>query len=73
MAVATGFESGSMTSLNTQVKRVSGLLGTHDLTDWEEDFCFSIVRQTKEGDNTSSLTDKQIECLERIHNKHFSG
>lgn len=62
-----------MTSLNTQVKRVSGMLGTDDLTDWEEEFCSSVVRQTKDGDNTSNLTEKQIECLERIHNKHFSG
>lgn len=49
-----------MTSLNTQVKRVSGLIGTRDLSAWEEDFCISIVRQTKDGDNTSSLTEKQI-------------
>lgn len=62
-----------MTSLNTQVKRISGLLDTKDLSDWESDFVQSIVERTNDGDNTSSLTEKQIECLERIHNKHFSG
>ena len=62
-----------MTSLNTQVKRVSGLLDTKDLSDWEQDFVASITQQTHDGDNTSSLTEKQIECLERVHNKHFSG
>ena len=62
-----------MTSLNTQVRRVSGLLDTKDLSDWEQDFVSSISQQTKEGNNTSSLTDKQIECLERIHSKHFAG
>ena len=62
-----------MTALNTMVKRVSGLLDTKDLSDWEDDFVQSIVEKTKDGDNTTSLTEKQIDVLERIHNKHFSG
>lgn len=62
-----------MTSLNTQVRRVSGLLDTKDLSDLEQDFVSSISRQTKGGNNTSSLTDEQIECLERIYDKHFAG
>lgn len=62
-----------MTSINTMVKRVAGMLGTDDLTDWEEDFVTSINAQTHQGDNTSSLTEKQIESLERIFNKHFAG
>jgi len=62
-----------MTILNTQVKRVSGLLDTKDLSDWEQDFVSSVTQQTNDGNNTSSLTEKQIDCLERIHNKHFSG
>ena len=62
-----------MASINTQVKRVSGLLDTKDLSDWEQDFVSSVTQQTNEGNNTSSLTDKQIECLERIHNKHFAS
>lgn len=62
-----------MASINTQVKRVSGLLDTKDLSDWEQDFVSSITQQTNDGNNTSSLTDKQIECLERIHSKHFAS
>lgn len=62
-----------MTSLNIQVKRCAGLLDTKDLSDWEDDFILSIVERTDEGDNTTSLTEKQIEVLERIHNKHFAG
>jgi hypothetical protein len=55
------------------VKRVQGLLDTRDLNDFEQDFVSSISDQTKDGKSTSSLTDKQIECLERIHDKHFAG
>ncbi len=62
-----------MPSINTQVRRVSGLLDTKDLSDWEQDFVSSITQQTHNGNNTSSLTDKQIECLERIYGKHFAG
>jgi hypothetical protein len=62
-----------MTTLNTMVKRISGLLDTNDLSDWESDFVQSIVERTHDGDNTTSLTEKQIDVLERIHNQHFSG
>ena len=62
-----------MTSLNTQVMRVAGLLDTKDLTDWENRFVASIYEQTQNGKNTTSLTEAQIDVLERLHDKHFSG
>ena len=62
-----------MTSLNTMVKRCSGLIDTNDVSDWESDFLQSIVERTNDGDNTTSLTEKQIDVLERIFNKHFAG
>lgn len=62
-----------MTSLNTMVKRVAGLLDTKDLTDWENRFVASIYEQTKSGNNTTSLTEAQIDVLENLHDKHFSG
>lgn len=40
-----------MTSLNTQVKRVSALIGTKDLSDWESDFVASIADKTKDSDS----------------------
>lgn len=61
-----------MTSLNTMVKRCSGLIDTNDVSDWESDFLQSIIERTNEGDNTTSLTEKQIDVLERIFNKHFA-
>lgn len=62
-----------MPSINTMVKRVSGMLGTDDLNDFEEKFVASIVERTSDGDNTSMLSEKQIDVLERLHNKHFEG
>lgn len=55
------------------VKRISGLAGTNDVSDWEDDFILSIVEQTDEGDNTTSLTEKQIAVIERIFRKNFSA
>lgn len=60
-----------MASLNTMVKAVSGMLGTKDLSDWEDGFVKSIVQKTRDGDDTRVLTGKQIDSLERIYNKHF--
>lgn len=62
-----------MASLNTMVKLCAGLVGTKDVSDWESNFLQSIVERTKSGDNTTSLTEKQIDVLERIFNKHFAG
>lgn len=62
-----------MASLNNMVKKCSGLLGTHDVNGWEEKFLSDICERTGDGDNTTSLTEKQIEVLERIYGKHFAG
>jgi hypothetical protein len=62
-----------MASLNTMVKRVSGLADTRDVSQRENDFIKNIVRQTSDGDNTTSLTEKQVEWLEDLHDKHFGG
>ncbi len=62
-----------MASLNTMVKQCAGLIGTKDVTPWEDQFLQSVVERTAQGDNTTSLTEKQVEVLERIHSKHFVG
>lgn len=62
-----------MASLNTMVKRCEGLVGTKDVSDWEDDFLTNIVKVTKGGDDTSKLTEKQIDVLTRIHDKNFEG
>lgn len=62
-----------MASLNTMVKRCAGLIDTKDVSQWESDFLSNVVERTRNGDNTTSLTDRQIEVLEQIFNKHFAG
>lgn len=61
-----------MTSLNEMVRRIEGLQGTKDVSEWESNFCGSVARQTQSGKDTSKLSEKQIEIVERIHNKHFA-
>lgn len=62
-----------MASINTMVKQCAGLLGTQDVNAWEERFLTDVKERTANGDNTSMLTEKQVESLERIWRKHFSG
>lgn len=61
-----------MISINAQIKRIAGLAGTKDVTPWESGFIDSIVTKTSDGKDVSRLTEKQIEHIERIHNKHFA-
>jgi hypothetical protein len=61
-----------MASLNTMVRRVAGLHDTTDVSAWENRFIASVLEQTQNGDNTTSLTEKQIDVLERLHEKHFA-
>lgn len=60
-----------MASLNTMVKKCAGLVDTTDVSDWENQFLKSVVEKTREGHDTSSLTEKQIDVLQRLHSKHF--
>lgn len=62
-----------MASINNMVKRVAGLLGTPDLSEWETTFVQSVVDKTKNGENTTSLSTRQVEVLEDLFNKHFAG
>lgn len=61
------------TSIGTKVKQIAGLVGTKDLTRWEADFVIDILRWTERGNNTTVLSEKQIEVVLRIYNKHFAG
>ena len=61
-----------MTSIGTMIKRIAGLQETPDVTDWENKFISSIDGMTNSGARTDSLTDRQIEIVERIHDKHFA-
>lgn len=59
-----------MTSTTTMIRRLSGLLNTRDLTEWEQQFVRSLVEKLDAG-RVTSLTERQVETLERLHGRHF--
>ena len=61
-----------MVSIGSMIKSVMGMLGTNDLTTWEQSFVRSIADQSKQGADTSGLSDKQVEIIDTIFRKHFS-
>jgi hypothetical protein len=58
-------------STAVMTERLSGLLGTKDLTDWESGFVESCQKRLADG-HITSLTERQVETLERLHSKHFA-
>lgn len=61
-----------MTSIGTMICRIDGLQGTDDVSEWEDRFIRNVVDITKCGKDTTKLTAKQAETVERIHDKHFA-
>lgn len=58
-------------STATMIRRLVGMLGTRDLSDWEQGFVESLVAKLEAGEVTK-LTERQVETLERLHGKHFA-
>ncbi|MEX3972217.1 hypothetical protein [Paraburkholderia caribensis] len=58
-------------STTQMIDRLSGLLGTNDLTDWEKGFVTTLQRRMNDGQVTL-LTEKQIEALDQLHARHFA-
>lgn len=61
-----------MTSVNTMIKKISGLQDTNRVTAWENEFISSVVTKTRDGLVVSTLTDKEIDKVEQIHATHFA-
>lgn len=59
-------------SLNTRVQRIAALVDTKDITEWENDFILSILERTRDGRDTRTLTENQINVIDRIFHKHFA-
>lgn len=59
-----------MPSTAQMLAKVEGCQGTGDLSDWEEQFVADMARLRDAGQLTK-LTGKQVEVLERLHDKHF--
>ena len=60
-----------MTSTSTMIERLDGCKGTGDLSPWEESFVSTLTVRLHSGQVTA-LSDKQVELLERLFNKHFA-
>ncbi|MGF6878398.1 hypothetical protein [Paraburkholderia sp. MM5477-R1] len=58
-------------STTEMIQRLSGLLGTDDLTEWEQGFVHQLDAIRSAG-RVTSLTDKQVERLDELHAKHFA-
>ncbi|MBL0142618.1 MAG: hypothetical protein IPP91_11095 [Betaproteobacteria bacterium] len=52
------------------IEKLSGLLHTRDLTIREADFVSRMVAIRDQG-SVSQLSDKQLDWLVDLHNKHF--
>ena len=58
-------------STTTMILRLSGMLDTRDLSEWEQQFVRSLVEKLDAG-KVTSLTERQVETLERLHGRHFA-
>jgi hypothetical protein len=59
-------------STNAMIRSLDGMLGTNNLSDWENGFVSSISESTLAGADTSRLTEKQLERLTELYRKHFA-
>lgn len=62
-----------MATVRIQLLQLEGLLGTADLSEWEQKFVENCLRQSDHGDHTPKLTGKQVEKIDDIWAKHFAG
>lgn len=59
-------------SIGTKIKQIYGLVGTSDLSRWENSFADDLWIKTQCGMKTEWVTDKQISVIDRIYERHFA-
>ena len=59
-----------MKSVRAMIDQLDGMLGTKDLSEWEQQFVSDICARGWRN-STSHLSEKQIAVIERIYRKHF--
>ncbi len=59
-----------MKSTQEKVEQLSSLLGAQDLSTWEKDFVKSI--KTRLENPKAALSEKQLNVIEKIYEKHFA-
>lgn len=62
-----------MKSIGKMLEAITGLCGTKDVTAWEDEFIKSNAEKYAAANNDSSvLSSKVVEIIERIYNKNFA-
>lgn len=66
------FNRGNKEMISTlqMIRKLEGMVDTKDLNEWENEFVKSMVVKADAGEVTK-LTEKQIDRLVELHNKHF--
>jgi len=59
-----------MASVKTMLEQLRGMVGSDDLTEWENSFVEDVY--DRYSDNTTNMSSKQVETVERIWSKHFA-
>lgn len=63
-----------MISTGNKIIRISSLVGTNYLTEWEEDFVVSICEETNTGTaNVESISDKQRTVIDKLYRLYFAS
>ncbi|AQV94793.1 hypothetical protein BJN34_12970 [Cupriavidus necator] len=60
-----------LVSTTIMIKRLEGLLGTRDLSTWEQDFVRKLAELAQAGQVTQ-LTGAQVDKLDELHGRHFA-
>lgn len=60
-----------MISTTVMIQRLEGMLGTNDLNEWERGFVRSLSVKLEVG-LVTQLSEKQVERLIELHDKHFA-
>ena len=62
-----------MKSIGQMIAQLDGLSGTSEINCWEGEFIASVVDKTNGGKDTTPLSDKQIDVIQRLSRRHFAG
>ena len=61
-----------MKTIAMKIEQLDGLTDTADVTPWENAFITSIVSRMRPDKDTRWISDKQVDIIERIWEKHFA-
>jgi len=61
-----------LVSIRTKIAQLGALAGTRDVSAWETRFITDMQRYLQPGSQTTALTDKQLEAIERLWGRHFA-